>query len=146
MNYEDLKKLVGSGKRPLVCFTKKVEMEDTQFEEGMLAEIVEISVDTTYSKDICEITFSEKNYQEYNKNLEKSIWYNPKNEKFDLKFSQVHKREIIASINDESEDIKSFVLKDGNMDIFKEYISSKTDLTYVEWLEENLSACRALLN
>lgn len=143
MTYDNLKQLIELGKRPLICFTEGIHNIDSQFEKDMLAEVIDIDMDI--DGECCKITVSEEKYQEFNTNMERPIWYDSTKGEYCKKFSEEDAREKICIIYDDPNNIENFIIKDGNMDLFNEFLKSG-ESSYVEWLEEQLNLCRALIS
>ena len=143
MTGEELKKIVDAGRKPIICFTKEIENLDLQFEEGMLAEVEDVNINN--ENTVVEIVVSEKRFMDYNKKLETAIWWDEDKKSYCKKYSEKWDRDVHITIYDEIDKIYNFFIKDGNMDIFNEFLNSGTNLLYIEWLEEKLSEARALI-
>ena len=133
----EIKKIVDSGKKVLVRFNKNVEIYETQFEEGMVAEIVGAFKDKV-NDDELEFILDESKFLKINLPLEKPVWAS-KTGDF-VPYSQKYKRDSRTSLYDNNKkDVQNFDIIDGNLNLMEEYLNSDTEQTYTEWLEEALA-------
>ena len=142
---KELIELFNKGLRPLVKFTKEVEDLDLQFEEGMLAKIVDIK--KSNCGDLYDIVFDEKEFNKYNIDLEKPCCANKYTFTYDSKWSEIKKRydRVTISIDVDDEVCNFEIIDDAYAELVREFLDSETDLTYVEWLQEKLLELRALM-
>lgn len=129
------------GKIVAVVFNSGIENCECRFENNMKAYI--IGVGEPDRDDVVPIVVEERDFAEYNKSIESSIWLNNETGVFDLKYSDSYwgkdwnGKETIYVMEDDVDGYFS-ILDDNKINLFKEYQGENSDLTYVEWLENKI--------
>lgn len=138
---KELREMVSSGIDVIVEFTEQVEDMECRFEKGMRAYVTGVSL--ADSSNMVTVNFEEKEYREYNKGLEKSIWYNRQKNEYNLKWSEdeynknYEGKESLYEM--ENETIHNFfVVENESSKLFNQYLKENSDKTYVQWLEEKV--------
>ena len=144
MKGQDFFELTNKGIYPTIKFLPDILDIDCQFETNMLAQVTSVFHD---SENIIGVEFSEAQFSKYNKDLETPTIYNESNNEYDLRWSEIHPRKerglVYICLTD---DIPYFEIVDDNYtELVKEYVDSKTTLTYVEWLQEQVFMLRAMM-
>lgn len=132
--------LVCAGVRPIIKINKRYEELETQFEEGMLA-IVEFASDEL--DGTIKLRLNESQFKRENRNLEKPAWKNNDTGMYELKFSEIDKREDISYMwIDTNEEIINFsIVEDDSLQM--EFIVSNCGVSYIEWLENQVLKLRS---
>jgi hypothetical protein len=138
MNAKELYLLVNSGEKPVVKFNKRAELQDSNFDEGMMAEIVSAHDNgDCYVFDCCFAKF-----EEYNKAFMKPNYYdnngNPTLKWCETGFYPKDKCDDIYVGYDDDESTFPFELVIENK-VLKLYLDEKSPLSYVEWLEQKVA-------
>jgi len=138
MTGKELRELVNKGMNPIVEFTESVEEIEERFDKGMRAYVTKVSYPD--NSDCVEVTFEERDFSEYNKNIEKPNWYNNDTEKYDLKFSEtknaLNYKGVISFYEMENEELCNFqIVENKSLKLFSEYQNSNEQILYVKWLE-----------
>lgn len=140
MTGEKLLELVHAGVTSLVRFNSRVEELEYQFENRMIGKVVSVIKD----KNTIEANIDESDFREYNLSLEKPMWRNRIDGEFTLRFSEIDKREDVATVYDELEELINFeIIEDETLDIYNEYLENKNSLSYIQWLEQELLKSRS---
>lgn len=142
----DILKLIEKGIHPIIKFNEEVEDLELQFDRNHMGRVIN-AFKNKFGE--IEIVISEKEYNEYNKNIEQANWPSKKdyNASPTLKYSDEHTRKEIETlcycIDDE---IKEFSLvEDCYKELLDEYLSSNSELSYLDWLQEKILELRAFL-
>ena len=135
MKAKDLKIMVENGHKPIIRFKTEIEDLEYQFEEGMIAEIYHVYI---LDDETVEFLVDESKYLDYNLSLEKPVWRNNENGRYDKKYSELYDRKTMSTFLDGLE-IHNFEIIDENLSLITKYINSDSKLSYVEWLEEMIS-------
>lgn len=141
MTGKELIDLYNKGVPLQIRFNQYIEDIELQFEKGMLAdiELVNNTID-----GLC-IYVNEKNYKKYNSNLEKPFCFNKDTGKYDKKWSEVFKREDSVEFYDDYNHIYYFEIVESSFsELIKEYNESNSELSYVDWLQEEVCRLRFL--
>jgi hypothetical protein len=140
MTGKKLLELVQAGATPLVRFNSRVEELEYQFESGMIGRVLSV----TNAENAIDVKIDESDFREYNLSLEKPMWRNRIDGEFTLRFSEIDKREDIATIYDELEELINFeIIEDESLNLFNEYLENKNSLSYIQWLEQELLKSRS---
>lgn len=135
MTGNELYKRVCGGWHPTVRFAEPVCDSNSQYEVGMMGVLVGAEMD---SLDVVKFTIAEGSYAEFNKTMEQPVWYAPNDDL--VTKSQLGGRKPSDVVYEDMEmEIGNFEIVDKDSDIlFKEYMDSKTNISYIKWLETNL--------
>jgi len=135
----ELMEIINIGKCVPVEMLKTIEDCEMRYEEGMRAYIVKANED---NGGCIIFQTEEREFAEYNKSVEKPIWFNSKSGTYDLKWSELepHISEYDLQIwQDVDTEIYSFkILDDSKFKLFQQYKKENSELTYVQWLEEKV--------
>jgi len=135
----ELMEIINTGKCVPVEMTKAVEDSEMRYGEGMRAYIIK-----AYEDNSGCIIFQteEREFAEYNKSLEKPIWFNDKSGAYDLKWSELDQevRDFDYQIwQDEKIELYSFkILDESRYNLFEQYKEEKSEISYIQWLEEKV--------
>lgn len=133
MTGQELIDLLKTGTKVIVRFTKYIEDLEGQFENGMLAEVIDAYIDTEFG-DFVKIVVNEEDFATKNKNMEQQNWVE------DKRYSDFHKRENVVDFFDNlNEDLVNVEVVQMNS-LVKEYLESKSSLSYTRWLEEKVQS------
>lgn len=136
MTGQELIDLLKTGTKVIVRFTKCIEDIEGQFENGMLAEVIDAYVDNEFG-DFIKIVVNEKDFATKNKDMEQQNWVE------DKKYSEIHERfDVVDFFDNLNEDLLNVEVVQMNS-LVKEYLESKSSLSYTRWLEEKV---QSLLN
>ncbi|WP_067924023.1 hypothetical protein [Alicyclobacillus shizuokensis] len=147
----ELLDMVRSGVHPIVRFKEGIEQFDIYFEEGMLARVIEAS-EALGIEDSVYVVFSFKEFVEYNKSLEKPVYFD-RNKNPTLRCSETpyypesYEDSLYLSYSEENDHLFE-VLKDDSMRLFDEFLESRGSskgtppMSYVQWLEKQLISAR----
>lgn len=139
--------LLEKGVHPIVRFNEVVEDLELQFDRNQMGRIVN-AFKNKYGE--IEIAISEKEYGEYNKSIEQANWPSLKdfNASPTLRYSDEHTRKEIETLcYCENDEIHEFsIVEDCYQELLDEYLASKSDLSYLDWLQEKILELRAFLN
>lgn len=142
MKGKELRELVNSGINPVVEFTDTIEELEMRWEKGMKGYVFGVS---EVDKGGCVlIKIEEREFVDYNKLIEKSIWRKDIDGEYIYKWSEVHKPhqyysdyEFYEEENKETYNIE--IISDEKLKLFKQYsIEKKDNMTYIEWLENKI--------
>lgn len=136
-----LKQMIDSGVYPRVRFTKTAEDIDWRWEEGMLGYAVAINMDGLD----CKIVVEEREFSEYNKTLEKYVWFGDGNEQVPYSQTRFYKNWTGVETVIESGLFHYYfeLTEDTSNGMFAEYLATGCkDKRYVQWLEEELAKAR----
>ena len=112
---------------------KYIEDLEGQFENGMLAEVIDAYIDAEFG-DFVKIVVNEEDFATKNKNMEQPNWVE------DKRYSDFHKRENVVDFFDNlNEDLVNVEVVQMNS-LVKEYLESKSSLSYTRWLEEKVQS------
>lgn len=134
MTGKELVEYVRQGNKPIIRFTQNIEDHETQFERDMMAQI-----NNAYFEYECvALTVNESKYSAYNKELERPVWMDDKHKVDCLTFSEVDVRLDSSEIYiGEDEEITEFEFVTPHT-LYNHYLESKSDLSYIRWLEESI--------
>jgi hypothetical protein len=135
----ELMKIINSGKVIPVEFNAYVEDLEIRYEKGMRAYIVKANED---NGNCIIFKTEEREFADYNKELEQPIWRNDQTGLFELKWSEL-KSGIYDSDyeiwEDKDEELCNFeVIDSDKLTLYNQYKNENTALTYLQWLENKL--------
>lgn len=145
MKIHEINKILENGIYPVVRFTKTVEDVESRFEEGMMAYLMNIGNDD--GNELCELTFEEKDFAEYNKQLEKPVWCKDYGREYIYKFSEVNEdwRGVDTYYEDTDGDVVNFELVNNKslklFEKYQQYMNNDLEeikMTYLQWLENQI--------
>lgn len=132
LNGKQLFEMVKNGGKPVVEFDKEAENFDYEsFDPGMRARLTSMWEDDECLG--CEFDFTE--YEEFNKNVEQPAWYGLNGEMVKWSESTYYPKNKRVKIYIGEDYYPGFKIVDESV-VFKEYKLSGSNLTYVQWLEE----------
>lgn len=139
MKTNDLMELVNSGNHIAVEFDANVCDLEVRYEVGMRTRLI-----GAYKDGSGCIIFKtdESDFADYNKSIEQPVWFNSDTKQYDLKWSDMEFEEDNNSeiYEDENNELYNFkVVDDQKLKVFGKYKESNSELSYVSWLEEQLS-------
>jgi hypothetical protein len=139
MTGKELLEDFNNGYKPIIVFTKTIENLEDQFEENMMAKIVNIEADN----DLIKITVDESNYLKINKDFEQPVWIDKHIEFYNKKYSELYERKNIYTFLDNMNELVNFriIENDENM-LRKEYLDLNLDIDYTSWLEKSIIVLR----
>lgn len=142
MTPKDLMKIVNEGKAIPIEIKEGCEELEIRYEAGMMTYIVSAY---EIEKNIICFETEERDFIEYNKSIEKPVWLNRETDNYDLKWSDLNKKYnkgdycIWEDASDIEDGFYNFKLLDDNkLELYNQYLQSKSELTYVQWLEGRL--------
>lgn len=149
MKGKELRELVNSGINPVVEFTEGIDELEMRWNHGMRGYVIGVS--ESDNADCVTIRIDEKEYTEYNKQMEIADWRKENGGEYIYKWSDLNKPNehegdynFYESENEELYDIK--IVDDDRVRIFNQYKSEieSDKMSYVEWLENKYMKYRIL--
>ncbi len=125
-------------KQPTVTFNQDIPEYSTGLENGMMAEMTYISEQQDMIHVVCDLT----NFKTYNKTFEKPIYEGENGASVKWSESFFYPEDNIVEFFIEAKNELPFEVGPSN-GLYKEYLESQSDLTYVKWLESTLLQLRA---
>ena len=137
---KDLLDLLVAGKRPVIRFNKNIEDFDDGPDEGLMAKIVGYhkNDDINFIVVMCDL----KPYEKYNDKLMVADWFNDKKIPC-LKWNQTSyypENGIYELYVEETDPLRCDIVEESLF--YNEYKESNSELSYIEWLEEQLLKAR----
>jgi len=142
MKFLKLKNQIKEGFRPIVCFTKGVEIKESYFAPQMVAKLVGI---TYFEDDNCAFICNVKPFDEINKQFELANYINDDGDAcLTAREANAHpmynswEENLFFDYDDDTEKYFKFI-NDGRVRLFSEYIKERKDGEfYTEWLETKI--------
>lgn len=125
-------------KQPTVTFAQDIREYSTGLETGMMASLIYVAEKQEMIHIVCNLT----NFEEYNKTFELPV-YEGEDGKF-VRWSEsfCYPQNKIVEFFVEGKNELPFEVGQGS-ELYKEYVESNSDLTYVKWLESEVLKLRA---
>jgi hypothetical protein len=140
---KELKEIVDGGVNPVIEFNEYINDLEARFEEGMKAYITNVNI--VYEDEI-EIIAEERDFAEYNKNIEKPIWRKEWNGEYIYKYSETDDAirwngtfKFYEMLNEELCNFS--VVDDSSLKLFRMYQENNNGISYVKWLENKVLTC-----
>lgn len=136
-NTKEIYNQVSQGSNPVVRFTACVADSDSQYEVGMLGNIISASTD---SNEIVWFVISEAGFREFNIKQELPIWYKSPDSDEQVCKRELGGRKMQDKVpEDMDDDVCNFeIVESENNKLFEEFLSTDTETSYVSWLEDKI--------
>lgn len=137
MKYKELGQLIKEGIYPIVTFKKGIENQEGYPENGMRAQIINVSFS---DDDLIKLTFNYEHFDEFNKKYESANYYdNNKIPCLTARQKGFYKIEEDFYFESGYPIETDLLIEDsGRLKIYNQYLKSESEFTYVQWLENQL--------
>lgn len=140
MKSKELYELVRQGKEPVIKFNKGVYGYcDDSFDPLMVGKIIDVSIEF---EDSYRFLVDMNDYEAYNRSVAPMEWKDKNGEAtltwFDTKYYPEDGIEAMYLPSSDIFDTKEVFDFIEENTLFQEYVDSKSDISYVEWLESEL--------
>lgn len=135
----DFIKLIQSGAQPVVQFKQGIDEKESYAENGMRARALRVNMS---DHEVVKIMFDFQSFDQHNTPLESAHYYDSKGAptRTAREAGYYYPQEELYFDSDE-ELVKLFEIQAGHrVELFERYTAAGTDLSYVQWLEDQVNA------
>lgn len=143
MKTEELYKIVKMGKNPIVEIQSNIEdFANESFDPMMMGKVVEV---TQEFNDTYRFVIDMNEFEEYNKTVARNDWTKDGNKVtwFETSFYPKDGKEVLYLPIGKDIEMPIKIVSDHSL--LTEYVESKSAKNYIEWLEDQVSELRSII-